>query len=560
MRLKSTWVSVVVLLLGLTAAAQSVPNAADLVAQDALRESIEAAQLSGMEHPRFDDCQAEVREFYEQNREILPWLQDAKPTPQARALILLFQNADNEGLNSEDYDGPRWKARLAAFEQARPSSTDLVHFDLALTISAMRYVSDLHRGRLNPRLFHFDLDFGEKNIDLSEFLRRNLVHTANVDTVMATVEPPFPTYRRTLGALRTYMALSQRDDGEMLPSSRKAIRPGDSYSGVPRLIRLLTLVGDLAPSDNGIVSSSIYEGALVAAVKHFQQRHGLEPDGIIGVQALKELNTPLSHRVSQLRLTLERWRWLPHEFQRPPIVVNIPEFQLRAINEKYQWALSMKVVVGKAYGHETPVFASDLKSVIFRPYWNVPLSIQRKELLPAIKRDPAYLAKHSYQIVDRSGRVVDAKAPLSREIEVELRSGRLALRQTPGPDNSLGLMKFDLPNTYDVYMHGTPAIELFSRSRRDFSHGCIRVEDIVALASWVLRDQPEWNEARIRAAMAGDQTIRVAIPKPIPVLIVYGTAVVMEDGEVRFFDDVYGLDAELERSLSKGYPYSAVVN
>ena len=549
-----------VLLLGLTTVAQSAPNVADLAAQDALRESIEVAQLPGMEHPKFDDCQAEVREFYEQSGEVLPWLQDAKPTPQARALILLFQNAENEGLNSEDYDGPRWKARLVAFEEARPSSADLVHFDLALTISAMRYVSDLHRGRLNPRPFHFDLDFGEKSIDLSEFLRRNLVHAANVDTVMASVEPPFPTYRRTLGALRTYMALTQRDDGEMLPASRKAIRPGDSYSGVPRLIRLLTLVGDLAPSDNGIVSSSIYEGALVAAVKHFQQRHGLEPDGIIGAQALKELNTPLSRRVSQLRLTLERWRWLPHEFQRPPIVVNIPEFQLRAINEKYQWALSMKVVVGKAYGHETPVFSSTLKSIIFRPYWNVPLSIQQKELLPAIKRDPAYLAKHSYEIVDRSGGVINAKAPLSKEIEKELRLGKLALRQTPGPNNSLGLIKFDLPSPYDVYMHGTPAMELFSRSRRDFSHGCIRVEDIVALASWVLRDQPEWNEARIRAAMTGDQTIRVAIAKPIPVLIVYGTAVVMEDGEVRFFDDVYGRDAELDRVLGKGYPYSAAVN
>jgi murein L,D-transpeptidase YcbB/YkuD len=354
------------------------------------------------------------------------------------------------------------------------------------------------------------------------------------------------------------MDLSRRDDGEMLPSSRKAIRPGDPYSGVPRLIRLLTLLGDLAQSGSG--SAPIYEGTLVDAVKHFQQRHGLEPDGIIGAQTLRELNTPLSQRLSQLQLTLERWRWAPHEFKRPPIVVNIPEFRLRAVNEKYQWSHSMKVVVGRAYGHETPVFASDLKSVIFRPYWNVPLAIQREELLPEIKGDPTYLAKHSYEIVDRDGTVVNVTIPLSNELEEELRSGKLALRQTPGPDNSLGLVKFDLPNIYDVYMHGTPAAELFSRSRRDFSHGCIRVEDPVALALWVLRDNPEWNEERIRAAMAGDQTVRVEVANPIPVLIVYGTAIVMEDGEVRFFSDIYGLDAELQRSLSKGYPYSAIVN
>jgi L,D-transpeptidase YcbB len=526
--------------------------------QAALRESINDAQLPGMVHPRFTDYQVEVREFYEQSGDALPWLQGVKPTPQARGVVRLFQNADSQGLNSQDYDGPLWEMRLAALERTgRVSDADLIRFDLALTVSAMRYISDLHRGRINPRLFHFDLDFGKRDIDLSEFLR-NLVHAEDIDAVMATVEPPFPTYHRTLMALRTYMDLSRRDDGEILPSSPKAIRPGDSYSGVPRLIRFLTLLGDLAQS--GSSSASIYEGTLIDAVKHFQQRHGLEPDGIIGAQTLRELNTPLSQRVSQLQLTLERWRWAPHEFKRPPIVVNIPEFRLRAVNEKYEWSHSMKVVVGRAYRHETPVFASDLKSVIFRPYWNVPLAIQRKELLPEIKRDPTYLANHSYEIVERNGTVVNATIPLSNELEEQLRSGKLALRQTPGPDNSLGLVKFDLPNIYDVYMHGTPAAELFSRSRRDFSHGCIRVEDPVELALWVLRDNPEWNEERIRAAMAGDQTVRVEVANPIPVLIVYGTAVVMEDGEVRFFSDIYGLDAELQRSLSKGYPYSATAN
>ena len=548
-----------------TAGSQTSPGGGSLQrltaeGQAALREAIDDAQLPGMVHPKFADYQVEVSKFYRQSGDTLPWLQGVRPTPQALRMLLLFQTADRLGLDPPDYDGPMWETRLAALERpGRVSDVDLIHFDLALTVSAMRYVSDLHQGRMNPRLFHSDLDFGKTNVDLSEFLLRNLVHADDIDAVvMETVEPPFPTYHRTVRALQTYMDLARRDDGELLPSPRKAIRPGDPYSGVPRLLRFLTLLGDLAPSGSG--SASIYGGALVNAVKHFQQRHGLEPDGIIGAQTLRELNTPLSQRVSQLRLTLERWRWAPHEFRRPPIVVNIPEFRLRALNEKYQWVLSMKVVVGKAYGHETPVFASNLKSVIFRPYWTVPLSIQQKELLPEIRRDATYLAKHSYEVVDPEGNIVHATVPLNNEIQEQLRSGRLALRQTPGSNNSLGLVKFDLPNIYDVYMHGTPATELFARSRRDFSHGCIRVEDPVALASWVLRDKPEWNEARIRAAMAGDQTIRVEVDNPIPVLIVYGTGVVMEDGEVRFFDDIYGQDAELEQRLSRGYPYARTVD
>jgi murein L,D-transpeptidase YcbB/YkuD len=266
------------------------------------------------------------------------------------------------------------------------------------------------------------------------------------------------------------------------------------------------------------------------------------------VQTVKDLNTPLSHRVAQLQLTLERWRWLPHQFQRPPIIVNIPEFRLRAVDEQYHWVLFMKVVVGRAYRHRTPVFAANIKSVIFRPYWNVPLSIVRAELLPHIEKDPAYLAKNSYEVVDSAGTVV-GQGTVSEQIKRQLRSGKLGIRQTPGPNNALGLLKFDFPNPHDVYMHGTPAMELFSRSRRDFSHGCIRVEDPVALAAWLLRGNPEWNTDHIRAATLAETTFRVDLERPIPVLIVYGTAVVMEDGEVHLFRDIYGQDAALEQAL-----------
>jgi murein L,D-transpeptidase YcbB/YkuD len=179
----------------------------------------------------------------------------------------------------------------------------------------------------------------------------------------------------------------------------------------------------------------------------------------------------------------------------------------------------------------------------------VPLGIQREEFLPLIEKNPAYLVENSYDIVDGEGKVVD-EDPAREEVKDKLQSGQLGIRQRPGPENALGLVKFDFPNQFDIYLHGTPATELFSKSRRDFSHGCIRVEDPVSLVQWILRDRPEWTAETIRSAMYGETTVQVSVLKPIPVLIVYGTVVVMEDGEVRFFDDIYGHDAALERTLA----------
>jgi L,D-transpeptidase YcbB len=368
----------------------------------------------------------------------------------------------------------------------------------------------------------------------------------NVDVALAEVEPPFGGYRRTQQALQTYENFARRDDGEQLPIPDKPVKPGDSYAGVPRLVRLLRLVGDLPPQMPLGPDPNVYEGPLIDALKRFQLRHGLDVDGRLDRETVKQLNIPLSRRVEQLRLTLERWRWVPHEFSRPPVVVNIPEFRLRALDDQHRTALSMKVVVGRAYRSQTPVFAGQMRSVIFRPYWNVPLSIQRAELVPKIDKDRAYVAKHSYEVVDRSGKVVDGGA-LDDAVLEQLRSGKLAIRQRPGGENALGRVKFLFPNECNVYLHDTPATQLFSRSRRDFSYGCIRVEDPATLAAWVLHDKPEWTTDRIRTAMNGDKTLQVTLERPIPVLIVYGTAFVEESGEVRFFDDIYGHDATLER-------------
>ena len=269
----------------------------------------------------------------------------------------------------------------------------------------MRYVSDLHRGRVNPREFHFDIDIDNEDMDFSEFLRHKLVNAVDVAAVMRSVEPPFPSYRQTVEALQTYMEMASEDNGDLLPAPTKPVKPGNPYAGLPRLEQLLSLLGDLPPGAV-VTSDSTYTGAFVTAVKHFQERNGLEPNGILDAHTFKELNTPLSQRVLQLKLTLERWRWLPHEFAEPPIVVNIPEFRVYAANDQYLPAFSMKVVVGRSYKHQTPVFATEMKSVIFRPYWNVPLSIQRKELLPELRKDPNYLRKHDYEVVDANGKIV----------------------------------------------------------------------------------------------------------------------------------------------------------
>jgi murein L,D-transpeptidase YcbB/YkuD len=195
-----------------------------------------------------------------------------------------------------------------------------------------------------------------------------------------------------------------------------------------------------------------------------------------------------------------------------------------------------------------------MKYVIFRPYWDVPPSIQRDELVPEIEKDRGYLAKHAYEIVDSRTKVVTEGT--SEDVLQQLRAGQLAIRQKPGPNNSLGLVKFVFPNENNVYMHATPAVELFAKSRRDFSHGCIRLENAEELAVWVLRSNPGWTRDRIRAAMEGNKTVQVSLAKPVPVLIVYATAIVLENGDVHFFDDVYGHDAVLRRVLAKGHPYS----
>ena len=538
---------------------ESVQNAEPLSpeGQASLRSILEAERLPDSQWPDFKDYRDDVAKFYEGYGDALPWLSGMQATPQALAMIALLRKADEKGLSPEDYDGSRWAGRLAHLKPATgaPKESDLVGFDVALTVSAMRYISGLHVGRVNPRHLDFEVDVSTRRYNLPEFLRDNVVHASDVPGVLQQVEPPYPGYQRAIQALARYREMARQDDGEILPATKKPVKPGDSYRGVPRLARLLRLVGDLPANAAFQPDGTIYDGELVSAVKNFQLRNGLTPDGRLDAHTIAELNVPLSRRVRQMELTLERWRWLPDEYRHSPIVVNVPEFRLRAYDEGFNIAVTMKVVVGKVYGqHDTPIFTSEMRSVIFRPYWNVPLSIAVAEVIPSVERNPGYLTKENMEIVDGRGNVVSSGA-ITNEILQEAREGKLTFRQKPGPENSLGLIKFVFPNEFDVYMHDTPATELFSKSRRDFSHGCIRLEKPIDLAVWVLRNNPGWDVDRIRAAMNGTATEAVTLAHPISVLIVYGTVIVSEDDVVHFYDDIYGHDGALEQALDKGYPY-----
>jgi murein L,D-transpeptidase YcbB/YkuD len=519
-----------------------------------IRTLVTSGNLEEMRWPNFSDYRNSIQEFYGPTGFTPAWSQGSQPLPQALLLIELFRDARKKGLDPEDYDGSRWVQRIGAL-QGSAGVAAVARFDVAFTVCTMRYVSDLRIGRINPQHFQFGLDVEHKKYDLAQFLRDRILTTSNLQPVFDEVEPPFAGYRRTEQALARYIELARTDDGEKLPAVTKPIEPGHSYLGVPRLIRLLRLVGDLPASADLPGDTQTYDSQLVEAVKHFQRRHGLDADGRLGPSTIKQMNVPMQDRVRQLQLTLEHWRWLPIEFSTPPIIVNIPDFRLRALDEQNKVVMDMRVVVGKAMRTETPVFTREMIYVVLRPYWNVPPSILRGEIVPAIQRDRGYIARKNYEVTTQDGKVVTS-GEISDEVLAQLRAGKLAVRQKPGPSNALGLVKLIFPNEHNVYLHSTPSQNAFSRTRRDFSHGCIRVEKPAELAAWVLRNNPGWTLEKVQQGMqSGKDDVSVNLVKRIPVFIVYGTALAYENGDVHFTDDIYRHDAKLTAALAKGYPY-----
>lgn len=480
------------------------------------------------------------------------WVDAAgRPTRNAHdALILLGQAAD-EGLDSADQDLLRRLTPRVDDVSVALGAAELARFDVILSSTVLRYLRQLHMGRVDPRAIGFRLTSPRDQHDFPALLR-SAVAGRRIAEAAADLRPPLAQYQELRAMLARYRSLANDPTVVVPPPLTRVVRPGEPYDALGILYRELAAFGDLPADTHAPVASQPYEGAIVDGVKRFQIRHGLEVDGILGKTTVAALRVPLTWRVRQIELALERLRWVPHLGDARLIVLNIPMFRMwawEAIPPKGVPAFGMDVIVGRALDRQTPVFAEDMREVIFRPYWNVPRSILRHEVLPKIEHDPDYLRREDMEIV--RGKGDDAqRVAFTAEALAELRQGRLRVRQRPGPQNALGLIKFVFPNQEDVYMHGTPAPMLFAKSRRDFSHGCVRVADPVALAEWVLQDLPEWTRDRIVAATTGTQTIHVKLPRPIQVILFYTTAAVIpEDGTIRFADDIYRHDGRLDRAL-----------
>lgn len=496
----------------------------------------------------FSDCVDSLRTFYEDRKWTFSWVSDeGRPTRQALAVLAALAAADQRGLRPKDYRLPPEAARFAAHESGSEISLEeAARFDVALSASLLRFVGDLHRGRVQPARIGFALDF-EPSKENPAVLARDIPSSENVEEIFDRIEPPFATYRILKEKLALYRSLAREfASWQPLAVPEKPLRPGDLYEDMPRLAQLLVALGDLPEEKQAEASQPVYGHALEAAVQLFQARHGLDPDGVLGKKTFAELNTPLEHRARQLELALERWRWMPREIPDTLIVVNIPAFLLRAyeIREgRAVRALAMKVIVGKEFT-PTPLLAKPMRYIVFNPYWEVPPSIARNELLPKFAQDPQYAVENGFVIEG-----AQASLPLDAGSFSLVRSGRARIRQKPGPQNALGAVKFMFPNEFNVYLHSTPTPSLFGRAERAFSHGCVRVERPVDLAEFALREHPSWNRERIEAAMASGTPQTVMLPRPIPVYFVYSTAVTGEGGTVRFHRDLYGIDRRVLGAL-----------
>jgi murein L,D-transpeptidase YcbB/YkuD len=456
--------------------------------------------------------------------------------------------AGSFGLIPEDYgDG-----QLVKFLDTDAESSDPSQLDVWLTLSAARLISHLHYGRIDPRRAGFELNEPRDDLEIASTVI-TMSSTPDVARFAAQTEPHFYHYALLKLALERYRQLALDPSLTQLPAVGHTLHRGELYAGTAALRRLLMAEGDLpitAVSASG--TGLLIDETVSDALKRYQMRHGLAVDGYLSPDTWRALTTPLSTRVRQIELTLERWRWLP-AFSTPPIIVNIPQFELFAFDTTADRAasiLQMPVIVGQTYaGKRTPVFVGDLTYVIFRPYWDVPRGIALHEMLPAVRRDPTYLDRNHLELVRGEGEN-GAIVPSSAQSLSELADGQLRMRQRPGADNALGLVKFVFPNAHDVYMHSTPARNLFLSPRRAFSHGCIRVSDPEGLADFVLKNAAgSWDRARIEAAMQDASNLRIDLIKPIGVMILYGTAMATEAGPVQFFDDIYGHDRQLSALL-----------
>jgi len=535
-------------------------QAKDIATADAIISQEITAIIAAKQHPylkltAFQNRKEDIDNLYKTTNYQLLWLGNQHSEKNISAALHLLEKAAVHGLNPVNYDTETLRQHLSTVSKPGPEVVKRTAlYDTALSLSLLRFLHDLHYGRVNPQAINFNLKLREKKmLDLP-----GLIHEAMEQDTIAqlpvAVEPKLKQYQRLKQALLLYRKLAAEAPIVELTAD-KPIHPGNKLPKNNNLYKLLTALGDLPKenADNTANKSTLYTGKIIAGIKKFQQRHGLSADGVIGKETLAALNVPLKQRVRQIELAMERLRWLPELSVDPSIIVNIPAFQLWATSDIHQMdndILNMKVVVGKALENQTPVLMAEMRFIDFMPYWNIPSNILKNEILPKINQNPAYLTQENLELVPRFGNEVKAVA-FNKDSLALLKQGALKVRQRPGDKNALGRVKFIFPNQSDVYLHDTPANAMFGKSRRDFSHGCVRVEKPELLAEFVLKNQDKWSKEAVQGAMQTPKTQRIILNKPIPVLFFYTTAFFDRHENLAFYSDIYGHDAVLQTALDK---------
>jgi murein L,D-transpeptidase YcbB/YkuD len=492
-----------------------------------------------------------VADFYRRRSYALAWSNEGGLLPDVAELLSAVTQAEQNGLEPKDYvlsaGLELHRVGNGTDEQARAER------DLELTQLFVNYARDVSRGRVVHPAF-----YPPKNVDIGALLDGALAQHGVADAVQQ-LGPRHPGYERLRTALIEYRRLAENGGWPAVPPGPK-LKRGDSEPRVAALRARLWATGDFAGveagADRGKRSSrpiAMFDRALEAAVRGFQRRHGLAPDGRVGEATLAALNVPVAERIRQLELNLERWRWLPADLGNRYIVVNLPGYDLRVV-ERQRGAngdgettvMDMRTVVGRTE-LPTPAMSATITQIVLNPFWNIPADIAEKEMIPELAKDPAYLAKRQIKVLSREkGRhAVDP-----RKIDWESEGWRFEyrLRQEPGPRNSLGQLKFVLANPFGIYLHDTPKRSLFRQLKRAISHGCIRVEHPHELAAYLLAGT-QWSRDAIASVVASDKRKFIDLPGPVPVYLVYFTAWVDEDGNAQFRDDVYGDDAALDAAL-----------
>ena len=477
-----------------------------------------------------------VRTFY-WNRGFAPaWVHGERLTPAGQALLRTLAAAGGEGLPAERYD-PRVIAQggpavLQASTDAKPAGR-LARLDVALTRAFLRYADDAGNGVADPRGSSILWRASVRGVDAGVLLAEAVERNAPAE-VLAELRPSHPQYLALSDALAKHRRIASAGGWPTLPATVR-MKPGRPTPHAAALRARLLASGDLTGVGVGV--GNVHDKALVAALQRFERRHGLKPDGIVDAETLAALNVPVFDRIRQIELNLERWRWQGWTPGARSILVNVPTFELHGYEDGEE-VIVMRVITGTG-DSPTPVFGETMTQVVFSPYWNVPANIAETEIVPAMRRNPGYLARNDMELVRGE-------------------SGDVQIRQRPGPKNSLGLVKFLFPNPFHVYLHDTPNDALFARDRRSLSHGCVRLEKPEELARFVLRGT-EWDDESIAAAMRGGRETAVALENGVPVTIAYFTTWVDADGTVRFAPDVYRHDIAQQKLLPVPRPAGAVI-